>query len=158
MKTSFLTASKAFLRYKIDPNSQKQFKLRNRAVNQQRKLQDDPEVKVKKQRLTVDPSTNGHLSTTATFLADCPYIDSCLNVCTKATFFCPQGGRCRQVQLYYITYSKLIVYASSEGVSWRTKFVVLLARFKDRDNTHSKGEGLEIFNMSQENLFFDHFC
>ena len=83
MKTSFLTASKAFLRYKIDPNSQKQFKLRNRAVNQQRKLQDDPEVKVKKQRLTVDPSTNGHLSTTATFLADCPYIDSCLNVCTK---------------------------------------------------------------------------
>ena len=149
MKTSFLTASKAFLRYKIDPNSQKQFKLRNRAVNQQRKLQDDPEVKVKKQRLTVDPSTNGHLSTTATFL---------VNVCTKATFFCPQGGRCGQVQLYYITYSKLIVCASSDGLSWRTKFVVLLGRFKDRDNTHSKGEGLEIFNMSQKNLFFDLFC
>ena len=149
MKTSFLTASKAFLRYKIDPNSQKQFKLRNRAVNQQRKLQDDPEVKVKKQRLTVDPSTNGHLSTTATFL---------VNVCTKATFFCPQGGRCGQVQLYYITYSKLIVCASSDGLSWRTKFVVLLGRFKNRDNTHSKGEGLEIFNMSQKNLFFDLFC
>ena len=99
MKTSFLTASKAFLRYKIDPNSQKQFKLRNRAVNQQRKLQDDPEVKVKKQRLTVNPSTNGHLSTTATFLADSPYTDSRLNVCTKATFFCPQGGRCGQVQI-----------------------------------------------------------
>ena len=62
MKTSFLTASKAFLRYKIDPNNQNRFKLRSRAVNQQRKLQDDPEVKVKKQRLTVDPSTiNGHL-------------------------------------------------------------------------------------------------
>ena len=149
MKTSFLTASKAFLRYKIDPNSQKQFKLRNRAVNQQRKLQDDPEVKVKKQRLTVYPSTNGHLSTTATFL---------VNVFTKATFFCPQGGRCGQVQLYYITYSKLIVCASSDGLSWRTKFVVLLGRFKDRDNTHSKGEGLEIFNMSQKNLFFDLFC
>ena len=149
MKTSFLTASKAFLRYKIDPNSQKQFKLRNRAVNQQRKLQDDPRVKVKKQRLTVDPSTNGHLSTTATFL---------VNVCTKATFFCPQGGRCGQVQLYYITYSKLIVCASSDGLSLRTKFVVLLGRFKERDNTHSKGEGLEIFNMSQKNLFFDLFC
>ena len=149
MKTSFLTASKAFLRYKIDPNSQKQFKLRNRAVNQQRKLQDDPEVKVKKQRLTVYLSTNGHLSTTATFL---------VNVCTKATFFCPQGGRCGQVQLYYITYSKLIICASSDGLSWRTKFVVLLGRFKDRDNTHSKGEGLEIFNMSQKNLFFDLFC
>ena len=149
MKTSFLTASKAFLRYKIDPNSQKQFKLRNRAVNQQRKLQDDPEVKVKKQRLTVYPSTNGHLSTTATFL---------VNVCTKATFFCPQGGRCGQVQLYYVTYSKLIVCAWSDGLSWRTKFVVLLGRFKDRDNTHSKGEGLEIFNMSQKNLFFDLFC
>ena len=99
MKTSFLTASKAFLRYNIDPNNQNRFKLRNRAVNQQRKLQDDPEVKVKKQRLTVNPSTNGHLSTTATFLADSPYTDSRLNVCTKATFFCPQGGRCGQVQI-----------------------------------------------------------
>ena len=99
MKTSFLTASKAFLRYKIDPNNQNRFKLRNRAVNQQRKLQDDPEVKVKKQRLTVNPSTNGHLSTMATFLADSPYSDSRLNVCTKATFFCPQGGRCGQVQI-----------------------------------------------------------
>ena len=30
-----------------------------------------------------------------------PYIDSCLNITTMATFFCPQGGRCREVQLYY---------------------------------------------------------
>ena len=43
---------------------------------------------------------NGHLSTTATplqrpvFLADSPYIHSCLNLSTMATFFCPQRGRC----------------------------------------------------------------
>ena len=40
-------------------------------------------------------STNGHVSTTATFLADSPYIDSCLNLSTMATFFCPQSGRWR---------------------------------------------------------------
>ena len=45
-------------------------------------------------------STNGHLSTTAIFLADSPYIDYCFNVSTMVTFFCPQGGRCRDVQLY----------------------------------------------------------
>ena len=28
-----------------------------------------------------------------------PYIDSCLNLSTIVTFFCPQGGRCRDVQL-----------------------------------------------------------
>ena len=45
---------------------------------------------------------NGHLSTTASplymynshFLADSPYIHSCLNLSTMATFFCPQCGRC----------------------------------------------------------------
>ena len=45
-------------------------------------------------------STNGHLSTTTTLLADSPYIDSCLILSTTATFFCPQGGRCEEVQLY----------------------------------------------------------
>ena len=35
------------------------------------------------------------------FLADSPYIDSCLNLSTMATFFCPQGGCCGEVQLYY---------------------------------------------------------
>ena len=35
------------------------------------------------------------------FLADSPCIDSCLNLSTMATFFCPQGGRCEEVQLYY---------------------------------------------------------
>ena len=34
------------------------------------------------------------------FLADSPYIDSCLNLSTTATFFCPQGGRFGEVQLY----------------------------------------------------------
>ena len=34
------------------------------------------------------------------FLADSPYIDSCFNLSTMATFFCPQG---RDVQLYLET-------------------------------------------------------
>ena len=45
-------------------------------------------------------STNGHLSTTAIFLADSLYIHFCFNLSTTATFFCPQGGRFEQVQLY----------------------------------------------------------
>ena len=46
-------------------------------------------------------STNGHLSTTAIFfLADSSYIDSCFNLSTVATFFCPQGGRFRKIQLH----------------------------------------------------------
>ena len=48
-----------------------------------------------------DLYTVSHFSATATFLADSPYIDSCLNLSTMATFFCPQGGRCEEVQLYY---------------------------------------------------------
>ena len=28
-----------------------------------------------------------------------PYIDSCLNLSTTATIFCPQGGRCGEVQI-----------------------------------------------------------
>ena len=34
------------------------------------------------------------------FLADSPYIHSCLNLSTTATFFCPLGGCCEEVQLY----------------------------------------------------------
>ena len=34
------------------------------------------------------------------FLVDSPYIHSCFNLSTMATFFCPQGGHCRGVQLY----------------------------------------------------------
>ena len=45
-------------------------------------------------------STNGHLSTTATISADSPYIDSCLNLSTTATFFCRQSVRCGEFQLY----------------------------------------------------------
>ena len=43
-------------------------------------------------------STNGHLSTPAIFLANSPYIHFCFNLSTTATFFCPQGGRYREVQ------------------------------------------------------------
>ena len=35
------------------------------------------------------------------FLADSPYIDSCFNLSTMATFFCPQGYRCSEVQPYF---------------------------------------------------------
>ena len=34
------------------------------------------------------------------FLADSPYFYSCLNLSTTASFFCPQGGCCWEVQLY----------------------------------------------------------
>ena len=34
--------------------------------------------------------TNSHFPETATFLADSLYIDSCLNLSTSATFFCPR--------------------------------------------------------------------
>ena len=47
-------------------------------------------------------STNGYLSTMAIFLADSPYIDSCFNLSTMVTFFCPQGGRCREDQLQFL--------------------------------------------------------
>lgn len=47
-------------------------------------------------------SNNGHHSTTATLLqrsfvsADSPYINSCFNLSTMTTFFCPLGGHCRE--------------------------------------------------------------
>ena len=56
--------------------------------------------------LSTTPLYDGHLSTTATslrqpfFLVDCPHIDSCLKLSMTVTFFCPQGGRCKEVQLY----------------------------------------------------------
>ena len=37
----------------------------------------------------------------ATFLAVSLYIDSCFNLSTTATFFCPQGGCSGGVQLYF---------------------------------------------------------
>ena len=40
-------------------------------------------------------STNGNLSTTVTFLADSPCIDSCLNLSTTATFFSPLAEEVR---------------------------------------------------------------
>ena len=47
-------------------------------------------------------STNSHLYKMVTFLVNSPYIDSCLNLSKTATFFCPQGGRCGELQLYII--------------------------------------------------------
>ena len=44
----------------------------------------------------------------ATFWGDNPYIDSWWKLfyngrlSTMATLFCPQGGRCQDVQLYYV--------------------------------------------------------
>ena len=54
---------------------------------------------------------NGHLSTTATFWADSPYIDSCLIFSTTLTFFCPQGGRYGEVELFskYVAFTFLIL-------------------------------------------------
>ena len=54
-------------------------------------------------------SPNGQLSTTATFLADSPYNDSCLNFSTTATFFYPQGGRYGEVELFskYVAFTFL---------------------------------------------------
>ena len=46
-------------------------------------------------------STNGHLPTKANCFADSPYIECSLNLSTMATFFCPQGGRRKEVQLCY---------------------------------------------------------
>ena len=54
------------------------------------------------------PLYNSHLFTKATFLADSPYIDSCLNLSTTATFFCPQSGHCREVQLYFVSFMRLL--------------------------------------------------
>ena len=50
--------------------------------------------------LLFKPLYNGHLSTDGHFLgADSPYIDSCLDLSTTATFFCPQCGCCGEEKL-----------------------------------------------------------
>ena len=58
-------------------------------------------------------STNGHFSTMAFFffLVDSPYIDSCFSLSTMATFFCPQGGQCKEFQLQSL-------FTVKGGVSW----------------------------------------
>ena len=45
----------------------------------------------------------------ATFLADSPYTDSCLNFSTTATFFCAQCGRYGEVELFskYVAFTFL---------------------------------------------------
>ena len=51
---------------------------------------------------TVEPTLTATSMQWTLFLVDSPYIDSCLNLSKMATFFCPQGGRCGEVQLYTI--------------------------------------------------------
>ena len=46
------------------------------------------------------PLYNGH------FFADSPYIDSCLNLFTMASFFGTEGGRCVEVQLWKVSQFK----------------------------------------------------
>ena len=46
------------------------------------------------------------LSKTGTFLVESPYIDSCLNLSTTVSFFCPQDGLWGAVHLY-LFYLKL---------------------------------------------------
>ena len=58
-------------------------------------------------------STNGHLSTMATFFPDSPYIDSCFNLSTTATFFCPLGERFKG-NFFFLTFC---LYCSVTGRS-----------------------------------------
>ena len=64
-------------------------------------------VTLLKASYTVEPPQTA-TSTRATILADSPYIDSCLNLSTKTTFFCPQGGLCGEVQLYFFSFIGLL--------------------------------------------------
>ena len=62
---------------------------------------------------------NGHLSKTAIFfffLRDSPYIHSYFNLSTMATFFCPQGGRYKEVQLYWNRLQQASSLAMDKGL------------------------------------------
>ena len=49
---------------------------------------------------TVEPPLAATSPQRPFFQADNPYIDSCLNLSTTATFFCRQSVRCGEFQLY----------------------------------------------------------
>ena len=53
----------------------------------------------KKVRCNVESRLTANSPQRPFFLADSPYIDSCFNLSTMDTFFCPQGSRCREIQL-----------------------------------------------------------
>ena len=53
---------------------------------------------------TVEPSLMATSPQRPVCLADSPYIDSCFNLSTMATLFCPQGGHWREAQLYSLWY------------------------------------------------------
>ena len=49
---------------------------------------------------TVEPPLTATSLQRLFFLADSSYIDSCFNLYTVATFFFPQGGRFKKIQLH----------------------------------------------------------
>ena len=53
-----------------------------------------------KLQFTIEPPKTTNSLQQSLFLAESPYIDSNLNLSAMATFFCPQGGHCGEVQLY----------------------------------------------------------
>ena len=72
------------------------------------------------------------------FLADSPYIDSCLNLSTTANFYCPQGGHWGKVQLYLLKVHQESWYIHAEyhfqhvilnikGLHWTLLMADLLA-------------------------------
>ena len=54
------------------------------------------------------------------FRADSRCIDSCLNLSTMATFFCPQGVRCGGSQLYlpFKYFSPYGNFGGNDGETW----------------------------------------
>ena len=73
------------------------------AINNVQSVSSRPEVLNKKffslSRSPKAVNNTVKLSPTPLLLADSPYIGSCLNLSTTATFFCPQGGHCGEVKL-----------------------------------------------------------
>ena len=51
-------------------------------------------------RSTVQPPVTATSLQQPLFLVDSPYTESCLNLSTTFTFFCPQGGRFEEVELH----------------------------------------------------------
>ena len=68
---------------------------------------------------TVEPPITATSPQRPVFLADSPYIDSCFNLSTMASLFCPQDGHGREVQLYFLWYCT--VYGDQ---SWEWKNII----------------------------------
>ena len=68
---------------------------------------------------TVEPPITATSPQRPVFLADSPYIDSCFNLSTMASLFCPQDGHGREVQLYFLWYCTVYGDQSSE---WKNNY------------------------------------